>query len=157
MLKWAGVDEALRWKHLDSASVVSPLLTFGSAVEWASFKFPSCTFSVLVTRLHFWFLLSSYLTLSLPAEPVRWWLLITDQRLLGLVNLPDDFRLDEHTVASRQRLTPTHSPTPPTLTTVLLTMVLIFVAEGQTELSSDLPCSPALTSFYVHMINSALK
>lgn len=41
----AGVDEALRWKHLDSASVFSPLLTFGS-VEWASFKFPSCTLSL---------------------------------------------------------------------------------------------------------------
>lgn len=42
----AGVDEALWWKHLDSASVFSPLLTFGSVVEWASFKFPSCTLSL---------------------------------------------------------------------------------------------------------------
>lgn len=108
----AGVDEGLRWKHLDSASVFSPLLTFGS-VEWASFKFPSCTLSLSGHSAAFlWFLLSSYLTvpLSLPAEPVRWWLLITDQRLLGLVNLPDDFCLDEHTVASRQQLTPTHPP-----------------------------------------------
>lgn len=134
----AGVDEALRWKHLDSASVFSPLLTFGS-VEWASFKFPSCTLS-LSRSLGCISLISAEFIFNCPFVTSCW--------------TCEMMTIDYWSETSRTRESPwwllfrwahcsfpttvdPHPPTRPTLTTVLLMMVLIFVAEGQTKLSSD--------------------
>lgn len=86
-------------------------------------------------RLHF--LLSLYETL-----------LIIDQRLLRLLNLPDDEFCFRRAHCSR----PSHW-----LMTVLIVLMtsLISVAQSGSELSSD-HLWP-LTCFYVHIINSALK